>query len=84
MAQNKLEEQKNTAAGWCLAAAVLIPVAFGIWRGWPGPWWAYVIAGVVIFLGVLGGWVQATQDADTHRAVTDMNERQKASEERDQ
>ena len=72
---SKLEEQKSAAAGWCLAISVLIPVAFGIWRDWPGVWWAYVIAGVVIFVGGLGGWVQAVQKQDIHAAITEMRDR---------
>ncbi|UYG08393.1 hypothetical protein [Halomonas sp. M4R1S46] len=79
MAENKLDQQKNAAAGWCLTAAVIIPIAFGLWRDWPGPWWAYLVASIIIFIGVLGGWVQATQEDDVHRAVTEMNERDKAT-----
>ncbi|RCV87486.1 hypothetical protein [Billgrantia montanilacus] len=84
MAQNKVEEHGSTAAGWCFVAAVLIPVATGIWLEWAGPWWAYVIAGVLLFMATLSGWVTGTQEREVHQAITEMNERQKAAERGDQ
>ncbi|MFY0992716.1 hypothetical protein [Halomonas sp. C05BenzN] len=80
MAENKLEQQKAAATKWFFIAAVGIPVGFGLWFGWVGPWWLYLAGGVVIFVGGLGGWMRATQEDDVHRAVTEMNERQRAAE----
>ncbi|WP_431024554.1 hypothetical protein [Halomonas sp. H5] len=77
MAQNKLDEQKSQAAAWFFIAAVAIPLGFGAWFGWPGPWWAYLVAGGVIFTAGLSGWVQATQQDDIHRAIMEQNERDK-------
>ncbi|MFB9353128.1 hypothetical protein ACFFUA_38030 [Streptomyces heliomycini] len=77
---SRIEEKSGKATAWALIAAIVIPSGFGLWFGWPGPWWLYVAFGAVVFLGGLSGWVQSVQKDEIHRATLEMNERQKRQE----
>ena len=74
---SRIEEKQGKAMAWALAVGVAIPVGFGLWFGWPGPWWLYIAFGFAIFIGGLSGWVQSVQRDEIHRATLKMNERQK-------
>lgn len=82
MARSRVETHSGSASVKSILLAIVLAALVGWWIDWAGPWWAYLVGAIAVYLGAMGGWVQSTQQNEQTQAMLEMNERQRREEEK--